>query len=275
MASFADARAQGGEWLVRMEDLDPPREVRGAADAILRALEHYGFEWDGTIVYQSSRASHYEAALQQMRERELVFACACTRKDLSASPVGAGGERVYPGNCRQRALPFAADAAWRARVPQAPIDFTDLLQGAQQQSLAHEVGDFVIRRADGLFAYQLAVVVDDSAQGITHVVRGCDLLSSTARQIWLQRALDLATPQYLHIPIAINARGEKLSKQTLARALPNDGAMDMLRAAWRFLDQTRPPRDLATPREFWLWASEAWSRLRLPPVLMLPAPDMA
>lgn len=269
MASYADARAHHGAWLVRLEDLDPPREQLGAADAILRTLAHYGFEWDVEVVYQSARAARYEEGLQRLLEHGLLFACRCARRDLAQAPLGASGERVYPGTCRDKELVATADSALRVAVPDIEVDFTDLLQGPQRQSLARAVGDFVVKRADGLYAYQLAVVIDDAAQGITHIVRGSDLLTSTPRQIWLQRVLGFATPEYLHIPVAINKHGEKLSKQTRARSLPAD-PMPALRAAWRFLDQVDVPREIATPHAFWQWAARAWSRPRLPPVTMLP-----
>jgi glutamyl-Q tRNA(Asp) synthetase len=271
MASYAEARARGGEWLLRIEDIDPPRELPGATSDILRTLERCGFAWDGNIVYQSARAQLYASALTCLGEAGLLFACACTRREVAAAPAGAGVERVYPGQCRDRGLRLVEGYAWRVRVPDAEIVFTDALQGLQAQQLAREVGDFVLRRADSLFAYQLAVVVDDADQGITHVVRGSDLLASTARQIWLQRALGLPTPEYLHIPIAVNAAGEKLSKQTLAEPLPRD-PLPALLAAWRFLGQRAPAQDIGSVREFWAWAVPAWTRALLPPVPMLPVP---
>ncbi|KAB2843721.1 MAG: tRNA glutamyl-Q(34) synthetase GluQRS [Burkholderiales bacterium] len=262
MASYADARAAGGQWLLRIEDLDPPREQPGAACAILATLKAYGFAWDGEVAYQSQRGAPYAAALQDLQSRGLAFPCACTRAELQASPLGPGAEPIYPGNCRKGLPPGRAGRAWRVRVDETRVRFDDLLQGPVFQDLAHEVGDFVIRRADGWFAYHLAVVVDDAAQGITHVVRGADLLSSTPRQIYLQRLLGLPTPQYLHIPVATSVSGEKLSKQTLAPALPERDPMPQLRAAWSFLGQLPPP-DCAFA-EFWPWAFAHWERRRLP-----------
>jgi glutamyl-Q tRNA(Asp) synthetase len=276
LASFCDARAAGGAWLVRIEDVDLPRAQPGAERAIMNALERYGFEWDDAVVRQSERAAHYDDALNQMRRRDEVYACACTRRELISAPLGAGGERVYPGTCRAGVPEHRARRsarAWRARVGAARIDWRDRLQGAQTQDLARDVGDFVVRRADGLFAYQLAVVVDDAAQRITDVVRGADLIVSTARQIHLQQRLRLPTPSYLHVPIAIDAGGAKLSKQTRAAPLPA-APLPALVAAWRFLDQpllagSGAP---ATVAEFWQWAIPMWSPARLPPVAMLPAP---
>ena len=276
LASFCDARAAGGAWIVRIEDVDLPRARPGAERTIMAALEHYGFEWDDAVVRQSERAGLYEAAVERLRRRGEVYACACTRRELASAPLGAGGERIYPGTCRDGVPPgraARAARAWRLRVNDARIEWRDRLQGAQTQHLARDVGDFVVQRADGLFAYQLAVVVDDAAQGITDVVRGADLIASTARQIFLQRCLGLPTPSYLHVPIALDAGGEKLSKQTRAAPLPA-AAMPALVAAWRFLEQPLPSgsRAPATVAEFWQWAVPAWNPARLPPVTMIPAP---
>ena len=275
LASYCDARATGGEWLLRIEDVDEPRSRAGAEEAIVRALTRYGFRWDGDIVRQSQRTAAYVAAVETLIAAKRAYACACTRRQLESGKAAASGERVYPGTCRHgidstRAKRSAR--AWRVRVDDAPIGFVDRVQGAQSQLLTRDVGDFVVRRADGLFAYQLAVVVDDAAQSITDVVRGADLLSSTPRQIHLQHVLHLPTPAYLHVPVAINAAGEKLSKQTRALALPDD-ALAALIAAWRFLDQPAPlhmPIDVAA---FWTHALSNWSPARLPPVRMLPAPS--
>jgi glutamyl-Q tRNA(Asp) synthetase len=276
IASYCDARAAGGAWLVRIEDVDLPRARPGAERAIMNALERYGFEWDGAVVRQSERSALYEAALAELREQHDVYPCACTRRDLASAPLGAGGEHVYPGTCRDGIPADRAQRnarAWRFKVGAATIDWRDRLQGPQTQELAREVGDFVIKRADGLYAYQLAVVVDDALQGITDVVRGSDLIASTARQILLQRHLGFTTPTYLHVPIAIDAAGLKLSKQTLAAPVP-EMPLPALLAAWRFLDQPLPAGS-ATPAsvaEFWQAAHSAWSPARLPPVPMLPAP---
>jgi glutamyl-Q tRNA(Asp) synthetase len=275
LASCCDARARGGEWSLRIEDVDEPRSQAGAEDAILRSLVRYGFRWEGDVVRQSQRTSSYARALETLVAQHHAYPCACTRRELESAPTSAAGERIYPGTCRDgidAARVARSERAWRVRVGETTLAFKDRLQGLQSQSLARDVGDFVVKRADGLFAYQLAVVVDDAAQSITDVVRGADLLSSTPRQIHLQQLLALPTPTYLHVPVAINPAGEKLSKQTRAPALP-DAALPALLAAWRFLDQPPPlhaPADVAT---FWAHAFASWTPSRLPPVPMLPAPS--
>ena len=275
LASYCDARANAGSWLVRIEDVDEPRSRAGAYEGILRTLERFGFEWDGPVLRQSARTSLYQSALTRLIADHQAYACACTRRELESARMNAAGERIYPGTCREGVpLEYAArrQRAWRVRTADAGIAFVDRVQRAQQQDVARDVGDFVVQRADGLFAYQLAVVVDDADQGVTAVVRGADLLSSTARQIMLQHRLDLSTPSYLHVPVAVNPAGEKLSKQTRARPLP-DEPLPTLLAAWRFLEQLPPDVPLANPREFWSWAASAWRVARVPPVLMLPAPS--
>ena len=259
VGSYLEARSRAGSWLVRMEDLDRPREAQGAADAILRALEAYGFEWDGSVMRQSRRDAAYRAALQRLERGGAVFACACTRREIADSTLGEAGEPVYPGTCRKGPPPGRPARAIRARVDDAVIGFEDRLQGRIEQDLASEVGDFVVRRADGLFAYQLAVVVDDSEQGITDVVRGADLLASTPRQILLQRLLGCATPGYMHLPVAVNRNGEKLSKQTHAAPLePAEASLQLWRAL-RFLGQ-EAPLELKTGRieTVWNWARTHW-----------------
>ena len=271
MASYCDARANGGEWLVRIEDLDEPRSRDGAGAQILSQLAAYGFEWDGPVVWQSERQPPYQAALDGLVARGLAFPCACSRKDLEAAPLAPGGERIYPGTCRRAIAPGRSPRSWRVAVNGESIGFRDLAQGWYEQRLDQDVGDFVVKRADGIFAYQLAVVVDDAAQGVTHVVRGSDLLASTPRQIWLQRQLGLSTPVYLHHPVAIDARGEKLSKQTGAAPLSGE-PLPALLGAWRFLDQAAPPAPPASVHGFWHWAHRLWNARALPPVTMLPAP---
>jgi glutamyl-Q tRNA(Asp) synthetase len=272
IASAVDARASGARWIVRIEDVDEPRAVPGAERDILSTLARYGFAHDGGIVRQSERAERYALSIGRLDARGWLYACACTRRDLESAPLAPSGERVYPGTCRRGVPPGRTANALRVRVGAEPIAYVDRLQGMQRQDLASEVGDFVVRRADGLAAYQLAVVVDDAAQGVTSVVRGADLLASTPRQIHLQHALGLPTPSYLHVPVAIDASGEKLSKQTHARALPDD-PLPALRDAWDFLDQ--PRLDATTVAEFWARAIRAWTPSRLPPVKMLPAPRTA
>ena len=231
LASWLDARAAGGRWLVRIEDLDTPRCVPGAADDILRSLERLGLSWDGEVVYQSRRLPFYEEALQKLP----TYWCSCTRREIADSSLGLAvdGAPIYPGTCRTGAA--GARRALRVRAAADEICFDDRVQGRQCQVLERDIGDFVLYRADGLFAYQLAVVVDDAGQGVTDVVRGADLLDSTPRQIYLQRLLGAPTPRYLHVPVAVNSAGEKLSKQTGARAI--EPTKDTLRRALALLGQ--------------------------------------
>lgn len=231
LASWLDARAAGGRWLVRIEDLDTPRVQHGAADEILRVLDRLGLSWDGEVVFQSHRTALYEAALARLGN---TYLCGCSRREIADSAVSLAtdGAQVYPGTCRG-GLPAGKSArALRIRV-EGTISFADRGQGLLKQDLEREAGDFVLRRADGQFAYQLAVVVDDADQGVTDVVRGADLLDSTPRQIYLQRLLGLPTPRYLHVPVAIDAKGEKLSKHAGARSIDQED----LRRALRFLGQ--------------------------------------
>lgn len=222
VGSWLYARRAGGRWLVRMEDIDTPRVIAGSAEEILTALERYGLESDGEIVWQSSRTALYEAALADLRAKGLVYDCACSRADLQrAASAPLGREPVYPGTCRNGLPPGKVARAVRFRVPDEVIGFDDLIAGHVEENVAAETGDFVVRRAGGLFAYQLAVVVDDAEQGITQVVRGADLLTSTPRQIALQRALGYPTPEYAHLPLITNPDGSKLGKRDGALPLPS------------------------------------------------------
>jgi glutamyl-Q tRNA(Asp) synthetase len=248
LASYLDARSRGDEWLVRMEDVDEPRTVPGADSEILRALEAHGLEWDGEVVYQSRRKEFYQAALEQLRKSGFAYPCSCSRRE-------AGD--VYPGTCRGGTAPGREARTWRVRIPDEPIAFADRLQGIEWFDLAKLSGDFVIKRGDGFFAYQLAVVVDDAEQGITDVVRGADLLDSTPRQLHLQKLLGYPSPEYLHIPVALNADGQKLSKQTLAPAVDPKLAEPTLRRVLRFLGQPSPPPELHV-RDLLRWSAERW-----------------
>jgi len=263
LGSYLEAKCHGGLWRVRMEDLDPLREQPGAADQILRLLEHLGFEWDGAVVYQSQRHALYRAALEQLIQQGLAYRCTCTRKQIQAfSRRGLDG-MVYPGRCRNGCQNTRSACAWRLRVNDQAIGFVDSLQGPIEQNLARDIGDFVLLRADGFWAYQLAVVVDDAEQGINHVVRGADLLVSTPRQIWLQQQLGLNTPQYCHLPLLVNQAGEKLSKQTLAPAIDAAFALEALQLALQRLGHF-PPEPLDSLSEFWSWAIKNWSLKRVP-----------
>ncbi len=265
MASYLDARHNGGDWLLRIDDVDAPRVVPGAADRICRSLACHGLYWDGVVRYQSRWLGDYQAALERLTAAGLTYPCSCTRRELRALVAAGSTGLIYPGFCRDGPRQPGRRAAIRVRVPEALIGFDDLLQGRFQQHLAAEVGDFVVRRGDGLLAYQLAVVVDDAAQRVTHVVRGSDLLDSTPRQIFLQQQLGLPTPRYLHIPVSVDRRGHKLSKQTGAAALDDTRPGPALYDALALLGQ-RPPRELqgAPPALLLEWATARWSVDRIP-----------
>ena len=255
LGSCLEARARGGSWLVRIEDLDPPREMAGAADSLLRTLARLGFAWDEPVIYQSRRAPFYAEAIERLIDAGAAYRCSCTRSELRAAATGA----VYPGTCRQGVRRRGRRTAIRVVTGAEPIVFSDGLRGCVSQSLADEIGDFVVRRRDGLFAYQLAVVVDDAAQGITDVVRGADLLDCTPRQIHLQRLLGLQTPSYAHLPVVATAAGVKLSKQTGAAPVDLREPGAALRDALAFLGHTPPPVLVgAGPAEIWNWAMTNW-----------------
>ncbi len=264
LASYCEAKTQGGKWLVRMEDLDKPREVAGAADHILKTLETFGFEWDGEVIYQSHRNHLYQEALNQLQAASLIYKCDCSRKEIADSAEHGIDGLIYPGICRHKEA-LRTPSASRVIVDAKPILFTDAIQGSIEQTLAQDVGDFVLKRADGLYAYQLAVVVDDFEQGVTHILRGADLLNSSPRQIYLQQLLRYPTPEYAHIPIANNANNEKLSKQTLAPAIDGSQASTLLKQALAFLGQD-PPMDLVqcNPTEILQWAKQHWDIKKIP-----------
>jgi len=258
LASYLDARAVNGRWLLRMEDLDPPREVAGAQAAILKALESYGFEWDGELVRQSERHEQYATLVERLLSQGLAYACTCSRKQLE------GSHGIYPGTCRNAGHGFA-DSAIRLRVPELTYHFIDRVQGDYRQHLGREVGDFVIRRRDGLFAYQLAVVLDDAWQGVTDIVRGADLLDSTPRQLYLQELLGFSQPRYLHVPLITQPDGHKLGKSYRSPPLPADQATPLLIRALRALGQTLPDgANYGHPAELLRWASQHWDATRIP-----------
>ena len=253
--------------MLRIEDIDQQRTVPGAADAILRALAGLAFEWDGEVLYQSRRLDVYRAALNQLRDNGDVYPCACSRREIAARTpaLGVDGAPVYPGTCRSGLPPGRSARSWRLLAPAQEISFDDRVQGTQRQNLATVVGDFVLLRADGQFAYQLAVVADDAAQGIDSVVRGADLLDSTPRQIWLAQRLQLPVPAYAHLPLVSNAAGEKLSKQTHAEAIDPAAGSPLLAAALEFLGHVVPADVRHAPLpEFWRWAIANWSISRVP-----------
>jgi glutamyl-Q tRNA(Asp) synthetase len=265
VASYLEAKAQQGKWLLRMEDVDKPREMPSAADAILNGLEAFGFEWDGSIVYQSQRLEAYAEALLSLQNKGLVYPCACSRKEIADSALHGIDGLIYPGTCRNGLVEGRTARAWRIKVEDRKLTFEDAIQGVVSQNLSKDIGDFVLKRADGFYAYQLAVVVDDAEQGITHVLRGADLLDSTPRQIYLQQALDYPRPSYAHVPVAANSRGEKLSKQTMAQALNIEKRALELWDALDFLGQ-RPPAALqqANLKTLWDWAKAHWSLANIP-----------
>jgi glutamyl-Q tRNA(Asp) synthetase len=273
--SWLDARAVGGQWLLRIEDIDPPREPPGASDEILRALEAFGLHWDGEVLYQSRRLEAFELALQQLEEAGWTYPCACSRSDISAAnrALGREADQRYPGTCREQPACRGKSQVLRVRTTSKKLGVADRLQGLFHQRLADEVGDFVVRRREGLIAYQLAVVVDDAAQGITDVVRGIDLLDSTPRQLWLQRLLRLPTPRYMHLPVMVAPGGEKLSKQTGAAAV-DPGRAGAL--AWQVLAclGQAPPQGLrgAPPAELWAWALSSWQPQQLAGIRSIPVP---
>ena len=264
LASYVDARAVGGRWLLRMEDLDPPREEPGAQAAILKALESYGFEWDGEMVRQSERHAAYAEVLNRLFNQGLAYACTCSRKQLEPY------HGIYPGLCRN-AGHGQEDAAIRLRVPELEYRFTDRVQGEFRQHLGRDVGDFVIRRRDGLYAYQLAVVLDDAWQGVTDIVRGADLLDSTPRQLYLQELLGLPQPRYLHVPLITQPDGHKLGKSYRSPPLAADQATPLLLRALRALGQkTDSEMAHASPREVLSWGIEHWDALLIPRTLSVP-----
>ena len=269
--SYLEARARGGAWLVRIDDLDPPRVVPGAADDILRTLEACGMEWDEPVAFQSARREAYRQALDRLLERGLAYPCSCSRREIADSALPGLEGYVYPGTCRSGLPEDRPARAWRVRTEGATIGFDDDVQGRVEQDLERDCGDFVLHRADGVYAYQLAAAVDDAAQNITHVVRGADLLVSTPRQIHLQRLLGLPTPRYAHLPVAVNAQGEKLSKQTYAAPIDRGNPLAALSAVLKFLGHEPPPGAIsAGTGGLWRWAISNWDLKRVPRAV--PAP---
>jgi glutamyl-Q tRNA(Asp) synthetase len=257
VASYLDARHQGARWLLRIENIDPPREVPGAADSIVQLLDIYGFEWDGPVLWQADSRADHEAALARLIDSGTAYPCGCSRRDLAGQPTGPLGV-IYPGTCRGGT--DATECAWRVRTDNALTRFDDLIQGLRTHALESESGDFIVKRKDGLIAYQLAVVVDDYLNGVTRVVRGIDLIDSTFRQVWLQTLLDFPRPEYAHIPVAVHANGDKLSKLTGAPGLaPDQGSANLFKALLALGQQ--PPAELADARvqDIWTWARENWT----------------
>lgn len=259
MASYLDARARQGRWLLRIEDIDKPREVPGAAQKILQTLESLGFEWDGDVIYQSQRLAAYESALAQLQQHHQVYACSCSRSQLAQIQPDLQGQTPYPGWCRHKNLSSDGEVALRVKVGDQPLCFTDRVHGRYCQNLQAFCGDFVIRRKDGLFAYQIAVVIDDADAGITHVVRGDDLIDSTPRQIHLQQLLGLPTPRYAHIPLVLDRDGDKFSKSSFDGSQHTAGLADLVKA-WNHLQHKHvETADFSGIDRFWHWAIAQWN----------------
>jgi glutamyl-Q tRNA(Asp) synthetase len=263
VGSYLDARSHAGMWEVRIDDFDWPRVVPGASAAILQCLQAFGMHWDGEPVFQSRRADAYHAALHHLSQRNLLYTCACSRRDVEEAGLAGIEGSIYPGTCREGLAGDRPARALRVRTGNARIAFLDRLQGLVQQSLEQEVGDFVLYRADRIYSYHLACAVDDAAQGITHVVRGADLIASTPRQIYLQQLLGLPTPAYLHLPLATHPGGEKLSKQTLAPAVNTSDPAPILRRILNFLGHS-PPSRYDTLDALWPWAIANWRIENIP-----------
>lgn len=265
VGSFLQARARGGKWFVRIEDIDPPREVPGATDEILRTLEAFGLHWDGEVVRQSECRAAYDDAIDQLTRLGALYPCACSRREIADSSIVGIDGPVYPGTCRDGIPQARVARALRVRTDNRAVEFIDRWQGAVHRQVQSEFGDFVLKRADGPIAYQLAVVLDDAAQGITEVVRGADLLESTPRQIHLQRLLKLTTPEYAHLPVVANGRGEKLSKQTHAAPIDRRAPLPALYRVLDILGQGASPElhggNLA---DLWRWAIAHWQPSAVP-----------
>lgn len=262
VGSYLQAKKNNGEWIIRMEDVDITRKLKWADVDILRTLEAFGFEWDGEVIYQSKQTKYYEQAVEQLIEQSLVFPCLCSRKQLAESR-----SNIYPGTCRHRHLPEKNEHALRVVGRNINVEFNDAVMGKQFQNIEQQCGDFVIKRRDGLFAYQLAVVVDDALQNINEIVRGADLLDSTARQIYLQQLLHYPTPVYCHLPLAVDAAGYKISKSEGAIKIEINHKEILLVSVLEFLGQ-QPPADLAESHinDIWDWAIQYWQINSVPPI---------
>jgi glutamyl-Q tRNA(Asp) synthetase len=274
MGSYLDARQHNGEWYVRMEDLDRTREMKGAAKSILQTLEGFGFSWNGEVLYQSQRSTAYREAVDRLIQTERAYLCGCSRKSINAKARRGNEGAIYPGTCRNGLAPKNRARSVRVYTSDERITISDGLQGQISQRIYSEIGDFVIRRADGFHAYQLAVVIDDAWQGITDIVRGADLLTSTPRQHYLQQLLGLHHPRYIHLPLVVDDQGRKLSKHY--RDLPVNPAqpMDALLHALAFLNQPLPPLRPETTEEFWQWAQSHWSLSSIPVRHQIPATSL-
>ena len=265
MGSYLQAKYHNGEWLIRIDDIDPPREQKDAASKILKTLESFGFEWDSDVLYQSSRSKRYQEAVDDLVDQQLAYHCNCSRTSILKRSAQSGNKIIYPGYCRDKSLTQTAKTSIRLRSNSNLIQFTDLIQGEQNYNIEDSIGDFIIQRRDRLYSYHLASGIDDAEQNITEVMRGADLLDSTPCHIYVQRRLNLLSPDYTHLPIAIDKTGQKLSKQTHAEPIKTKNAVVLLYKTLKFLGQM-PPVDLmdAHQNDIWLWAISHW-RLDLIP----------
>ena len=267
VGSYLEAKTNHGDWLLRIDDVDTTRKVEGSDVAIIRTLEAFGFQWSGEILYQTQMIDAYEAALDKLIEQSLVFPCLCSRKQLHES--GAGN--IYPGTCRSRKLPEAEEHSLRLIAEDITISFNDMVMGKQAQNIKTECGDFIIKRRDGLFAYQLAVVVDDATQNVTEVVRGTDLLDSTPRQIYLQRLLGYHTPGYCHLPLAVDSAGNKISKSEGRSKIELAHREQLLIETLDFLGQQVPEAlNGSGIGDIWKWAIDNWDVAKIPASKSIP-----
>lgn len=273
MGSYLQAKHENGEWLVRIDDIDPPREQEGASDSILRTLEDFGFEWDQDVIYQSNRLNRYQEAVDSLIKLQLAYPCSCSRSQIIKKTSQNKGNLIYPGFCRNGVQRTDIDSdkseqySIRLRCNNETLSFHDLIQGKQSSNLEKDIGDFVIKRRDNFFSYQLASGIDDAEQGITEVIRGSDLLKCTFGQRYVQQQLNLSSPHYSHLPVAINRSGQKLSKQNHAAPILAKDAVNLLYKALKFLGQM-PPIELinANQEDIWCWAKTHW-RLDLVPAI--------
>ncbi len=272
VGSYLDAKVHHGEWILRIEDVDVTRCHQESALSIIHVLDKWGFEWDGPIIYQSQRTEIYREYFNRLKKQGIVYGCSCSRKDLAKNPRGIDHAPLYLGICRQRTNANQAIRAWRIQVPDFEISFEDRLQGKQSQNLLHNVGDFVVLRADGLFAYQFAVVVDDIEQKVTDVIRGADLLDSTPRQIWLFHCFSHSSPTYMHLPVAVNHFHEKLSKQTFAKSIAHENPILLLKQVLLFLG-IKIDNDICSLEELWQVAIEKWRIANIPKLKTIEVPN--
>ncbi|WP_256858049.1 tRNA glutamyl-Q(34) synthetase GluQRS [Solemya velum gill symbiont] len=255
-ACYLDARHHQGDWFVRIDDLDQPRQKPGSVESILATLEALGFEWDDEIQYQSRRTERYQALLDELSNRQLVYPCSCSRKEIAAEAKAGVDGLVYPGTCRSGMREGATQFSFRIITDESVIQFNDRIQGTYTQQLDRDIGDFVLKRADGLFAYQLAIVADDHDQKINSIVRGRDLLVSTPRQIYLQQLLAMETPDYAHVPLVMDDNGNKLSKSDAAHPVDTKRPLETLNLTLDFLGQAAVEAD--TIDSFWQQATRNW-----------------